>query len=55
MVWGIDKDELVLVKNSDTKRRLVFDQLKPSYENVKFITLAPKSHPGIGIVLTGKT
>ena len=28
MVWGInDENDLVYVKNSDTKRRLVFDKL----------------------------
>ena len=53
MTLGIKDDDLVLVKNSDFKNRLVFDKLEPSFnlETLKVMALKPSSHKGIGIVI----
>ena len=53
MILGIKDDDLVLVKNSDFKNRLVFDKLEPSFnlKTLKVMALKPSSHKGIGIVI----
>ena len=53
MTLGIKDDDLVLVKNSDFRNRLVFDKLEPSFnlKTLKVMALKPSSHKGIGIVI----
>jgi hypothetical protein len=52
MVFGIKDDELVLVKNTDTDSKLVFDKIEPTYElsKLKIMALKASSHKGKGIV-----
>jgi len=53
MRLGVKNGELVLVKESDTNCKLIFDSLKPSYplDELKVMSLTPSSHPGKGVVL----
>jgi len=54
-VLGISEEgKLVLVPNTD-QNRLVFDSLRPSFENPKVMPLITSSHPGKAVVLTRVT
>ena len=51
-VWGLTKEQKLILLPSKNKNRLVFDDLRPSFENPKIMPLIPISHPGKAVVLT---
>ena len=53
LVLGVKEDGLILVKDTDSDHKLVFDELKPTYDlkSLKVMNLKSFSHPGIGIVI----
>jgi len=54
MVLGLDDDEMLVFLEYNHPSRLIFEELKPAFENRKVMSLIAISHPGKGIILDRK-
>lgn len=53
VVWGLDKDNELVLVNKGAENQLVFKELTPSYQNMTSFKMTLSSHPGMALVKNG--